>query len=796
MRKAVQDILNRYFAAELGRQNLLPDMERIQRQRAAFLDRFGPERLAKMSGSELLREIPYSDSNESPMADWLAQKNDGEFCSRWFGVLAPNDEGDMPVWQTEHGVWRAQVHESKGVEKTGPKGATSELEEIRRRILAAVETVKTFDKAEARAVEPTVFQAAVRDAAGPFIKDVWLHKYLHMVCPNCVTCYIDAFDFEKSLYGIGEIPVGDGLYELDIQVIRFWNSLSALADLPVEARYRLGWDLDIGDCGDVSHWCIDLQGDVETWRTMIDTGQLSLGLPHIGGLHDAAKEVDPETTKKKIESRLRKLRVDHKPIVVANLVDLVHAVAAENHVALLSSPSEVVAVGVVTGGYRFREGVARPHYVPVRWRHNRPFRISEPIQGIGEQLLAIKRPSLIVADIEASLIENGIGPDAWYNFESYAPEPPLQLSSPIARREVEPPTQTAKPLPPLQGLAREVSEMLERKRQVILYGPPGTGKTHHAERIAREIVARHNYNCLPADLTKEKRAAVDGRFAKQDFVETCTFHPMYSYEDFIEGYRPKGIEFALEPGIFKRIATAAHKQPDKRFILIIDEINRGNIPKIFGELITLIETSKRGKTSVILPLSKESFTVPDNLYILGTMNTADRSILLLDTALRRRFAFKELMPEPDLLRNGCRVDGIPLSTWLRALNRRIVEQLGRDGRNLQVGHAYFMPGGKPVSTVQRMGEIVRDEIWPLLQEYCYEDPNKLAKILGSGKRCLYDGSTGTLRFELFDPKREEDLARSLASMVTDDDRLDDADFAEDMLGDDTEESQDTEETEE
>ena len=106
--------------------------------------------------------------------------------------------------------------------------------------------------------------------------------------------------------------------------------------------------------------------------------------------------------------------------------------------------------------------------------------------------------------------------------------------------------------------------------------------------------------------------------------------------------------------------------------------------------------------------------MPSNLYLVGTMNTADRSILLLDTALRRRFAFRELMPEPELLATGS-VGDVALSTWLRALNRRIVENLGRDGRNLQVGHAYFMPGGKPAATMDRIKEIVRDDLWPLLQ---------------------------------------------------------------------------------
>jgi 5-methylcytosine-specific restriction protein B len=385
------------------------------------------------------------------------------------------------------------------------------------------------------------------------------------------------------------------------------------------------------------------------------------------------------------------------------------------------------------------------------------------------------------------LLVNGIGPASWPNFNALAETPsvlpPKSVVSGAAYSsgvKVEP--------PPLEGIARQVVDMLDRKRQVILYGPPGTGKTYHAERIALEVIARHNFNCLPSQLSDRQRDMAYGRGGTDPYIATCTFHPMYSYEDFIEGYRPNGEGFKLEPGIFKKMVTAAQAQPAKRFVLIIDEINRGNIPKIFGELITLIETSKRATTSSLLPLSKEPFTVTDNLLVIGTMNTADRSILLLDTALRRRFAFKELLPEPHLLRTGAIAD-VALSTWLRALNRRIVEQLGRDGRNLQVGHAYLMPGGKPAATISRIGEIVRDELWPLLQEYCYEDPNKLANILAADKGGVFDRDTANLRFELFEPGREDALAQALTAIVTPDDKKHDAVLGEDLPDDEDLEEQ-------
>jgi len=223
------------------------------------------------------------------------------------------------------------------------------------------------------------------------------------------------------------------------------------------------------------------------------------------------------------------------------------------------------------------------------------------------------------------------------------------------------------------------------------------------------------------------------------YLRICTFHPAYGYEEFVEGYRPHPSEdgrphFTIQDGIFKRLCRDARQQPDRTFVLIIDEINRGNIPRIFGELITLIERDKRWRpgdassVSVELPISRESFAVPENVYIIATMNTADKSIAVLDTALRRRFAFRELMPEPEVL-GGVEIDGIPLDGLLAALNERIVRALNR---NLQIGHAYFMNDGQPITTPMALATVLRDKVLPLLQDYCYDDYAMLYEILGAG----------------------------------------------------------------
>ena len=261
----------------------------------------------------------------------------------------------------------------------------------------------------------------------------------------------------------------------------------------------------------------------------------------------------------------------------------------------------------------------------------------------------------------------------------------------------------------------------------ILYGPPGTGKTYETVTAALKIIDGE-----PPKDRDEAKARFD-KLREEKRIEFVTFHQSYAYEDFIEGIRPKvdddkSLSYELRDGIFKEIAQRASRNKDEHYVLIIDEINRGNIAKIFGELITLIEPSKReGKedaTKARLPYSRDMFGVPDNLYLIGTMNTADRGIALLDTALRRRFEFVERMPNARRLAND--VEGVDCQALLQVINQRVVELLDRDH---QIGHTYLMK----VKTIDALASAFRNRIVPLLQEYFYDDREKLGSVLkGSG----------------------------------------------------------------
>ena len=280
----------------------------------------------------------------------------------------------------------------------------------------------------------------------------------------------------------------------------------------------------------------------------------------------------------------------------------------------------------------------------------------------------------------------------------------------------------------------------------ILYGPPGTGKTYNIIKYAVELIEGEPISPTESYSAIKKRYE---EYSNTGQIRFTTFHQSLSYEEFVEGIRPVVVDqfgkdsatahadttviYRPYNGVFKSLCEKAAKSPHMNFVAVMDEINRGNISRIFGELITLIEESKRG-SSVILPYSQTNFSVPSNLYILGTMNTADRSIAMLDTALRRRFEFIEMMPQPSLL-GDC--EGVDLCELLTALNERIEYYYDREHA---VGHAYFMNNNGCIKTLDELREVFSTKIIPLLQEYFFDDYERIRLVLND-KDSFIEGVT-------------------------------------------------------
>lgn len=736
----VQNSLRTYYESLLKRGDLMTK-ERLSRCYALFRERFGPDRLDSLDGEALLNTM-HAHGNQDSLVYWLEFKSDEEFPTRSFGSILGGSalkfglykSKDSGEWMTGHSTSQTALSISEAINMA---------RKHRDQLVAAVAVIEQLPVG-ADDDAYLVLQKKLDEVAPDVCRLAWGHKYVSLLFPDKLEDfhaeYLQRFHLCKLLQ---VPPTQPGLY---VSAGRFVNLANQMG-WPTNHFYAV---LVERNGARTNYWRIGTKLDKahnaeDIWPDMKAGGYAAIGWPELGDLSGVLAGDDSK--ERIMEMLINEYKYDSN--VASRKAGEIRNFGkgmAENDVVLAADGERILGVGVVKGPYRFETAQpdGAPHRRQVEWHAGPEWKL--PVtEGLLTTVWKLRKDERNFVDAESRLLEPALA----------------STTVPVTPRPVQP-----KPIQKnvrLQAaIPSKLQAILERKGQAILYGPPGTGKTHWGKQTALDLAAIGAFGCLYADLSNEQKSEVDGDGSNSGLLRCCTFHPAFGYEDFIEGYRPQKsvsgeLIFEKRDGIFKKLCRDAAASTSN-FILLIDEINRGDIPRIFGELLTLLEKNKRGQ-EVILPLSGDKFSVPVNVLVIGTMNTADRSIALLDTALRRRFGFVELMPDSSTLAGAIVGETIPLGPWLDALNSRIREHIGKDARNLQIGHAYLLDEhGKPVSDFTNFSHILAEDIIPLLEEYCYEDYSALLEILGGA---IVDDERQRVRDELFQPAHRQDLVEAL-----------------------------------
>ena len=731
-----KEIIERH--RQLVNQGQLPSAQQLDKQYDLFRAKFGPSVLAGLDSQALLT-LMHDHTNRDSLVYWLEFKNDEDFKALTFGSIAGGSALKFRLFRRkETGQWQAGGEKANQPQDITLEEAITLARNHRDQLLKGVALLEQLAE-NATDEDYAELQDQMDEEAPDVSRLAWGHKYFSLLFPDKLDDYHSP-DWQRFhlLKMLQLPPEGDGRYvsagrfvaaakEVGLRMNHFTSTLNSL-----QGRRHAYWRIGTTS-GRSGH---------SFWQMMQDRSCIAVGWPQVGDI----AWVDG---KKESFSRLKALVADAYPTdnravgrASSQLSQFVASIS-EGDVVVAAEGTTILGIGRVTGEYEFHPDCEFPHQRLVEWISNAEWKFPDPAEGLQSTVRQLGKSYENLLAIEQRISV----PTVWPNG--------TQAAAVATKRPAR-----------LAGVPGRIQLILERKGQVVLYGPSGTGKTYWAERTANDLAALSAFGKTFDALAAAERTAITGDEERAGLVRVCCFHPAYGYEDFLEGYRPSTVDgrisFELRDGVFKKLCRDATASPHNNFYLIVDEINRGDMPRIFGELLTVIEKDKRGK-QVLLPSSQQVFSVPTNVFMLGTMNTADRSISLLDTALRRRFGFIELMPDSSVLKEAV-VAGIPLKAWLDALNARIREHVGRDARNLQIGHSYLMHGGSPLKEVAMLKRAIRDDIVPLLEEYCYEDYETLENILGDQ---LVDLATQRIRHELFDEGQEDALVQGLLSPFID-----------------------------
>lgn len=658
-------------------------VEKMKELLNTFSIKFSPETLKNIPKEQILKEMFYtSDSKNDCMCYWLEFQPQSREC---FGSIAGGSSYKFGLFQRkEDNVWI-------GGNPTKPEELTDEEAvrigcEIRDNLLKGAEIIKNavLDSVE----DYEKLDIELNNSIGKYASMAWVHKYYQMIFSTKFATWHSTAWQNHILYAYGIKP-SEKYYGRSGQLVIIANYAKMYPAYFAHASYD--------KFGEIRQFCRIGTSDGENkyfaeWKK---NNIVAIGWNDIGSLQNYIQ--GNYINKKAIADKLKEIYYPEDSRTASRKAGEISTFyhTSNNTIFVAMDGETLFALGDSIGTYYYEKSLDMANCKTIKW--HMCFNNNEKLPNKSEGHLT---SCIVISDADNLL----------YLYHKYYYE---------MREEEEFVKVEEKVLIKRSPRTEHIHSLNQ-----IIYGAPGTGKTYSSIEYAVAIIEKRAVNT--AQLTQEERRDLMDKyenFVKNGQITFTTFHQSYGYEEFIQGIRPDSssgtVNFKKADGLFKKIADKALPDIENNYVIIIDEINRGNISKIFGELITLIEEDKRcgeiNQLSATLPLG-DTFTIPNNLYIIGTMNSADKSISLIDTALRRRFTFIEMAPNEDI------IDNTILQNTLRELNAYLRKELR--STDLLLGHSFFI--GK---NAENLGDIMNNNIIPLLYEYFYDDEAKVKKAL-------------------------------------------------------------------
>ena len=652
-----------------------------------FINHFGIEHLKSLSGKELLTSLFYNDKgNKLNLCYVLEMDKD---MREIFGSLAGGAAYKFGLFFHKKTQSWTCGSPAKPVKLTENE-AIQKAEEIRNDLVAGAEIISSFGPLNSTADYEQLYKQ-LEHISG--INTVWRMKYYQMLFPILFAPFygqdiqLDVLHFlnqtpsEIPFIRMGQIALFSK--KCNIPGIVFGHIWGRSTNHNNKSN-----DSETNTLSDKKHklhyWMYTVFDDT-SWMECQQKEIMVLGMDDIGDYsqYDSKESLRQELISTYDNSTSRK----NQALMAWNFANKL----AINDVVFAKRSNTLVGKGIVTGDYIFDD--SRQEYKNIRtvkwlqiseWEHpgkSVAKRLTDitPYTDYIEKLITIFTPDEL-DDVDTQ-------PEVDYPEYSSA-----DFLSDVYMSEQDYET---------------LVNVLKMKKNIILQGAPGVGKTFTAKRLAYSIIGAKN----------------------PDRVQMIQFHQSYSYEDFIEGYRPTENGFTIKKGSFYKFCKLAEDDDENDYFFIIDEINRGNLSKIFGELFMLIEKDKRGIELQLL-YSDENFSVPPNVYIIGMMNTADRSLAMLDYALRRRFSFFTMKPGFNTIgfqtyQDSLKSDAFKkLISCIKQLNSKIAADISL-GEGFCIGHSYFCGLTAKTATVRTLTSIIEYELIPLLKEYWFDEPEKI-----------------------------------------------------------------------